>query len=208
MCYESRIMSYEIRFMIYELSFWKCSFNRLFKDSLTHSRNKLTLLFEKHSQSTCENYSSYSFSFFFATLTCVLKSLSNFAKIVLIRRSRSELIMRFASTNASRMMKRTKTTKKNRALRDLKRENEDQIRWRTREKKENRIRRRCRRLIASTTNDSKFKSFMRLRTNSNSTMTIAYLISFEKHENELFTNCCKDCISFSSSYNDIRCSCF
>ncbi len=112
MCCESRIISYEIRIIIYELLFYKCSLIQLFKNSLTHSQNKFIRSFAKHLLNIYVHYLSFLFFFFFATRAWALKSLFNVVKIVFIRRNRFTLIRKFASTSASRAMRKTKTTKR------------------------------------------------------------------------------------------------
>ncbi len=111
-------------------------------------------------------------------------------------RSRSTSVIEFAFTIASREKEKMRIM------------NEDRILCDSKKRKKKRIRRRCRRLMIKNTNDSNFESLFRFRASSTFATTTAYLINFEKHENELFTNHCEDCISSFLSYNDIRCNCF
>ncbi len=82
-------------------------------------------------------------------------------------RSRLSFVIKFAYAIASRVMRRARMMSEDRVLR---------------------IRRRFRRLLEGTTNDSEFESLFLLRANSTLAAITAYLISFEKHENGSFTN--------------------
>ncbi len=116
--------------------------------------------------------------------------------------------MRFEFAVASRATRRTRAKNETRLRCDSRRKKRDRIRRRSRrrkdrirrrsEKKKNRIRRRskkeerdrtrrrCRRRLEDIIDDSKFESFIRLRTNSASTTTTtAYLISVAKHKKRI-----------------------
>jgi IS5 family transposase len=115
--------------------------------------------------------------------------------------------MKFEFVVASRTTKKTRTKNETRFRCDSKKEKKNRIRRRSKKKK-NRIRRRskkknriwwhskkekndciqrrCRREFKNATNDSKFESLIRLRTNSISTTTIiAYLINVAKHKKRI-----------------------
>jgi hypothetical protein len=116
--------------------------------------------------------------------------------------------MRFEFAVASRTTKRTRAKNETRFRCDSKEKKKDRIRRRSKEeedrirrcskKKRNRIRRRSkkeekdrtrrryRRRLENIIDDSKFESFVRLRTNSTSTMTTtAYLINVAKHKKRI-----------------------
>jgi chromatin remodeling complex protein RSC6 len=123
-------------------------------------------------------------------------------------RNRFSFDMRFEFAVASRATKRMRTKnetrfrcdskerKKNRIRRRSKKRRDrirrrskkkkNRIRRRSKEKKKDRTQRRYRRRLEDIIDDSKFESFVRLRTNSTSTTTtIAYLINVAKHKKRI-----------------------
>jgi sRNA-binding protein len=100
-------------------------------------------------------------------------------------RVKSEMRRRCDSKEKKKDRIRRRSKERKDRIRRCSRKRKNRIRRRSKKEKNDRIRRRCRRRLEDATNDSKFESLIRLRTNSTSTTMIAYLINVAKHKKRI-----------------------